>query len=145
MNHTIWSSLITVIISYLKRPDQFFCLPSLQLNDYRRQITRGLKLTTRLQQVPRLSTYRSVRPLPCMSLLACPGQMLPLLLLFYLFIFNCNWFDNPWQYNSTHLHTKSTQTTENGTHVYITIKKNILVSAGRAPPLRVLPWHLPYS
>jgi hypothetical protein len=75
------------IISYLKRQAQFFCLPSLQLNDYRRQITRGLKLTTRLQKVPRLSTCRSVRPLLCMSLLACAGQMLPLLLLlFYLFL-----------------------------------------------------------
>jgi hypothetical protein len=44
---------------------------------------------------------------------------------------------------STHLHTNSTQNTEDGTHITITRKK--LGSAGRAPSLRVLPWHLPYS
>jgi hypothetical protein len=33
----------------------------------------------------------------------------------------CNWVDTRWQQYSTHLHTNSTQNTENGT--YITIKK----------------------
>jgi hypothetical protein len=55
----------------------------------------------------------------------------------YLFV-NCNWVDTRWQQNSTHLHTNSTQNTENGT--YITIKKN-LGNAGRAPSLQVIPWH----
>jgi hypothetical protein len=49
-------------------------------------------------------------------------------------IFNCNWVDTRWQWNSTHLHTNSTQNTENGT--YITIKKiSNLGSAGRASSL----------
>jgi hypothetical protein len=39
----------------------------------------------------------------------------------YLFIFNRNWVDTRWQQYSTHLHTNSTQNTENGT--YITIKR----------------------
>jgi hypothetical protein len=43
-----------------------------------------------------------------------------------IYIFNRNWFDTRWQQYCTHLHTNSTQNTENGT--YITIKKlNILV------------------
>jgi hypothetical protein len=45
-----------------------------------------------------------------------------LLLLLLLLLFNCNWVDTRWQQYSTHLHTNSTQTTENGT--YITIKIN---------------------
>jgi hypothetical protein len=36
-------------------------------------------------------------------------------------IFNCNWVDPRWQQYSTHLHTNSTQNTENET--YITIKR----------------------
>jgi hypothetical protein len=39
----------------------------------------------------------------------------------YIYIFNCNWVDTRWQQYSTHLHTNSTQNTENGT--YMTIKK----------------------
>jgi hypothetical protein len=59
-----------------------------------------------------------------------------------VYIFNCNRVDTRWQQYSTHLHTNSTQNTENGT--YITIKKlNIhnnkkltnLGSGGRAPSL----------
>jgi hypothetical protein len=61
---------------------------------------------------------------------------------YYYFIFNCNWIDTRWQQYSTHLHTNSTQNTENGT--YMTIKRN-LESAGRALSLRVIPWHLPYN
>jgi hypothetical protein len=33
-----------------------------------------------------------------------------------IYIFNCNWVDTRWQYNSTHLHTNNTQNTENGTN-----------------------------
>jgi hypothetical protein len=56
--------------------------------------------------------------------------------------------------SSTHLHTNHTQDTENGTYITIktlgtsiTIKKfkTNLGSAGRAPSLRVIPWHLPYN
>jgi hypothetical protein len=39
----------------------------------------------------------------------------------YIFFFNSNWVDTQWQQYSTHLHTNSTQNTENGT--YITIKR----------------------
>jgi hypothetical protein len=46
-------------------------------------------------------------------------------------------FDTRWQQYSTHLHTNSTQNTENGT--YITIKGNNLGSAGCAPSTRVIP------
>jgi hypothetical protein len=45
-----------------------------------------------------------------------------LLLILLLFIFNCNWVDTRWQQYSTHLHTNSTQNTENGTYI---IKKKI--------------------
>jgi hypothetical protein len=61
----------------------------------------------------------------------------------YLFIFNCGWVNTRWQQYSTHLHTNSTQNTENGT--YITIKKTInFGSAGRTPSLWVIPWNLAY-
>jgi hypothetical protein len=46
---------------------------------------------------------------------------------YVLFIFNCNWVDTRWQQYSTHLHTNSTQNTENGT--YITIQKEWEVRA----------------
>jgi hypothetical protein len=68
------------------------------------------------------------------------------------YIFNCSWVDTQWQQYGSHLHTNSTQNTENGT--YRIIKKldmqsnkklTNLGSAGRAPPLRVIPWHLPYN
>jgi hypothetical protein len=67
------------------------------------------------------------------------------------YIFNRNWVDTRWQQYGSHLHTNNTQNTEIGT--YITIKKsNIhnntkltnLGSGGRAPSLRVIPWHLSY-
>jgi hypothetical protein len=60
----------------------------------------------------------------------------------YLFV-TATGFDTRWQQYSTHLRTNSTQNTENGT--YITIKRNKLGSAGRAPSLRVIPRHLPYN
>jgi hypothetical protein len=53
----------------------------------------------------------------------------------YIFIFYCNWVATRWQQYSTHLHTNSTQNTENGT--YITLKKT-LESAGRPLSLRVI-------
>jgi hypothetical protein len=43
--------------------------------------------------------------------------------IFYLFIFSCNWVDTRWQQYSTHLHTNNTQNTQNGTYEYITIKR----------------------
>jgi hypothetical protein len=70
------------------------------------------------------------------------------------YIFNCNWFDTRWQQYSTHLHTNSTQNTENGTHIttknytYIKIKEILTSSLGivsRALSLRVIPWNLPYN
>jgi hypothetical protein len=105
------------IVSHLKHQDQSFCLPSLLLNAYRRQITRGLKLTTRLQQVPRFSTCGSVPPPP-----VCLYWRVQDKCYLYFYFLNCNWVDTSWHYNSTHLHTNSTQNTENGTYVYITIK-----------------------
>jgi hypothetical protein len=44
-----------------------------------------------------------------------------LLVRFMFIIFNCYWVDTRWQQYNTHLHTNSTQNTENGTN--ITIKK----------------------
>jgi hypothetical protein len=63
-----------------------------------------------------------------------------------LLLFNCNLVDTRWQQYSTHLHTNSTQNTEDGAH--ITIKKKLwskLGRAGRAPSVGVIPWHLPYN
>jgi hypothetical protein len=53
----------------------------------------------------------------------------------YIYIFNRNWVDTRWQQYITHLHTNSTHNTEEGK----------LGSAGRAPSLRIIPWHLPYN
>jgi hypothetical protein len=56
--------------------------------------------------------------------------------------------------SSAHLHTNNTQDKENVTYITIkklgtsiTIKKfkTNLGSAGRAPSLRVIPWHLSYD
>jgi len=47
---------------------------------------------------------------------------------------HCNWIATRWQQYSTHLHTNSTQ---NNTTMW--------EIAGRAPSLRVIPWHLPYN
>jgi hypothetical protein len=44
-----------------------------------------------------------------------------ILLRVLLLLFNRNWVDTRWQQYSTHLHTNSTQNTENGT--YITMRK----------------------
>jgi hypothetical protein len=38
-----------------------------------------------------------------------------------IYVFNRNWVDTRWQQHSTHLHTNSTQNTEN--EIYITMKK----------------------
>jgi hypothetical protein len=65
-----------------------------------------------------------------------------LLLLLFIY-FNRNWGDTRWQQYSTHLHTNSTQNTENGT--YIIKRGNKLGSAGRAPSLRFIPWNLPHN
>jgi hypothetical protein len=56
-----------------------------------------------------------------------PDDVLPLVMvLLLLLLFNCNWVDTRWQQYSTHLHTNSTQNTEDGAH--ITIKKKKLGS-----------------
>jgi hypothetical protein len=52
---------------------------------------------------------------------------------YMIYIFNRNWFDTRWQQYITHLHTNNTHNTEKGK----------LERAGRAPSLRVIPWHLP--
>jgi hypothetical protein len=46
-----------------------------------------------------------------------------LLLLLLLLLFNCNSVDARWQQYSTHLHTNSTQNTEDGAHIIIKKKK----------------------
>jgi hypothetical protein len=46
------------------------------------------------------------------------------LLLLLLLLFNCSWVDTRWQQYSTHLHTNSTQNTEDGAHITIKKKKN---------------------
>jgi hypothetical protein len=53
----------------------------------------------------------------------------------YIYIFNRNWVDTRWQQYITHLYTNNTHNTEKGK----------LGSAGRAPSLRIIPWHLPYN
>jgi hypothetical protein len=55
--------------------------------------------------------------------------------IWYIYIFNRSWVDTRWQQYITHLHTNSTHNTEKGK----------LGSAGRAPSLRIIPWHLPYN
>jgi hypothetical protein len=54
---------------------------------------------------------------------------------FETYIFNRSWFDTRWQQYITHLHTDSTHNTEKGK----------LGCSGRAPSLRIIPWHLPYN
>jgi hypothetical protein len=61
------------------------------------------------------------------------------------YIFNRNWVDTRWQQCSTHLHTNSTQNTENGTYITIKKFKTYFRSAGRALSLRVIPWNFPYD
>ena len=64
------------------------------------------------------------------------------------YIFNCNWVETRWQQYSTHLHTHTHNTQNNtiDTKQY-TEQHNSLIrnSAGRAPSLRGVPWHLPYN
>jgi hypothetical protein len=67
--------------------------------------------------------------------------LLLLLFLLLLLLINCSLVDTRWKYYSAHLHTNSTQNTEDGAHIPIKMKK--LESAGRAPSSRVIPWHLP--
>jgi hypothetical protein len=42
------------------------------------------------------------------------------IILYYICIFNCNWVDTRWQQYSSHLHTNSTQNTQNRTYITIT-------------------------
>ena len=51
------------------------------------------------------------------------------------YLFNRNWVDTRWQHHTTHL-----QQTIHTIH-----REYNSESAGRAPSLRVIPWHLPYN
>ena len=63
--------------------------------------------------------------------------------IWYDIFVNCNLVVTRWQQYSTHLHTDSTQ---NNTKQTIHRTTQIFwKSVGRAPSLRVLPWHLPYN
>jgi len=55
---------------------------------------------------------------------------------------NCNWVDTWWQEYSTHTHKQYIERHNNKNN---TINSLIGKSAGRAPSLRVIPWHLPYN
>jgi hypothetical protein len=61
----------------------------------------------------------------------------------HIYFVNCNWVATLWQQHSTHLHTNSTQNDKN--KHYIEQYKNIWKSEGRAPSLRVIPWHLHFN
>jgi hypothetical protein len=63
--------------------------------------------------------------------------------IWYDIFVNCNWVATRWQQYSTHLHTNNTQNNTKQT-IHRTTQQ-FWKSAGRAPSLRVLPWHLPYS
>ena len=61
---------------------------------------------------------------------------------------NCKWVVTRWQLYNTHLHTNNTQSdtkqTIHRTTQNLRIQK-FWKSAGRAPSLRVIPWHSPYN
>ena len=54
----------------------------------------------------------------------------------------CNWVATRWQQYSTHIHTNNA---ENDTKQTIRTTQKFWKSAGHAPSLLVLPWHLPYN
>jgi hypothetical protein len=62
---------------------------------------------------------------------------------YMMYLLNCNWVATRWQQYSTHLHTTVHRTAQY--KQYTEQNKNFRKSAGRAPSLRVLPWHLPYN
>jgi hypothetical protein len=43
---------------------------------------------------------------------------------YYYYYLTANWVDTRWRQYSTHLHTNSTQNTEDGAHITIRKKKN---------------------
>jgi hypothetical protein len=62
----------------------------------------------------------------------------------YIFIYLINLTSiglTPGGSSTVHIYTQTAQNTEHGT--YTTIKEEKMGSAGRATPLRILPWHLP--
>jgi len=62
----------------------------------------------------------------------------------YIYIYiNCNWFATWWQQYSTHLHIHNIQY-DTKQKIYRTTQQ-FWKSAGRAPSLWVIPWHLPYN
>jgi hypothetical protein len=58
------------------------------------------------------------------------------------YFINCSWVATRWQYFSTHLHKNGKQNDKKQT-IHRTTQK-FRKSAGCAPSLRVLPWHLHY-
>jgi hypothetical protein len=53
----------------------------------------------------------------------------------FIYLYNLSWVDTHWQQYITHLHTDSRHNMEKGK----------LGSAGRAPSMRIIPWHLSYN
>ena len=66
------------------------------------------------------------------------------LLLILIYLLNRNWVATRWQKYSTHLHTNDIRNDTKQT-IHRTTQKNFWKSAGHAPSLRVIPWHLPYN
>jgi hypothetical protein len=56
---------------------------------------------------------------------------------------NCNWIATRW-HSTVHIYTQ-TNTKNNTKQTIHKTTQNLWKSAGRAPSLRVLPWHLPYN
>jgi hypothetical protein len=104
------------------------------------------KRPDRLWGPPILPFIGSRGPLP--TVVELPGReavhshLLRTLRMNDIFI-NCRWVATRWQQFSTHLHTNNTQNDTKQT-IHRTTQK-FRNSAGRAPSLRVLPWHLPYN
>ena len=56
---------------------------------------------------------------------------------------NCSWVATQWQY-TVHIYTQTIYRTKQNKQ-YVEQHNNFWKRAGRAPSLRVLPWHLPYN
>jgi hypothetical protein len=58
------------------------------------------------------------------------SSSVPTIYLIMMYLFNCNWVDAQWQQYSSHLHTNSTQNTQNGNSTWFTvIKFHVIVIA----------------
>jgi hypothetical protein len=147
------------------RPDLHWVPPSPLYNGYRGsfpgQSDRGLALTICLSLAMRLGMNWAISTLSlCVSIGTSQGEVslntqvysivasgdyivyvFWLYLLWYDMFVNCNWVATRWQQFSTYLHTNNTQNDTKQT-IHRTTQK-FWKTAGRAPSLRVLPWHLP--